>query len=51
MLGRNIGYKELENILNQLQAQLGIMHIVDLGQELYLVTFMSEEDQIFALME
>lgn len=48
MFGQKIGYKLLENQLNQMWAW---MHIVDLGQEFYLVTFTSEENYTFAIME
>ncbi|XP_058742270.1 uncharacterized protein LOC131614729 [Vicia villosa] len=51
MLGRRIGYKALENRLNQLWARNGCLSIVDLGQEYYLVTFTNKEDQYSALID
>lgn len=51
MLGRHIGYKALENRLHQMWDMRGIINIVDLGQDFFLVTFTSEEDQEFAILE
>lgn len=51
MLERRIAYKVLENRVHQMWARRGILNIVDLGHEYYLVTFTSKEDQAFALME
>ncbi|XP_058733900.1 uncharacterized protein LOC131605574 [Vicia villosa] len=51
MLGRHIEFKVLENRMQQMWAQKGIINIIDLGQEFFLVTFTSEEGQEFALME
>lgn len=41
MLRRIIGYKELENKIQQIWGKRGVLNIVDLGQEYYLVTFTS----------
>lgn len=51
MLGRQIGYKALENRLNQMWARNGVLSIVDLGQDYYLVTFTNAEDQYAILMD
>lgn len=51
MLGRGLRYKAFQNRLHQMWARRGIMNIVNLGQEYYLVTFTCEEDQKLALME
>ncbi|KAI5418987.1 hypothetical protein KIW84_043269 [Lathyrus oleraceus] len=51
MLGRRIDYKTLENILQQRRARRGVLNIVDLGKEYYLVTFSCEEDLYVSLME
>lgn len=42
MLGKRIGYKALEAKLQQLWARKGIINIVDLGQDFFLVTFTCE---------
>lgn len=51
MMGKRTGYKALESQLSQLWAKRGVLNIVDLGKEYYLVTFTNEEDQNLALME
>jgi hypothetical protein len=51
MLGRKIGFKALENRLQQMWARSGVINIVDLGQDYYLVTFTSAADQDTALTE
>lgn len=51
LLGETIGYRALENILNQIWVMRGILNIVDIGYNYFLVTFMNEEDQNIALME
>lgn len=51
MLERRIRYKALENRLQQMWARKGDLNNVDLGQEYYLVTFSSEEDHGFTLMD
>jgi hypothetical protein len=49
MLGRRIGYKALENRLKQMWVRAGIITIVDLGNDYFLVTLSSKEDQQRAL--
>lgn len=51
MFGRMIGFKALENRLQQIWDMRGMLSIVDLGQEFYLVTFTSEEDHDFYMLE
>ncbi|PNY13535.1 hypothetical protein L195_g010191 [Trifolium pratense] len=51
LLGRKIGYKALENRLKQLWVRRGVIQIVDLSHDFYLVTFTSLEDQCRALTE
>jgi hypothetical protein len=50
MLGRKIGYKALENRLKQMWVRSGVINIVDLGNDYFLVTFTSKEDQYHAMM-
>lgn len=45
MLDGHNRFKALETRLQQLWARKGIINIVDLGQEFFLVTFTCEEDQ------
>ncbi|GAU44437.1 hypothetical protein TSUD_129310 [Trifolium subterraneum] len=49
MLGRRIGYKALENRLKQMWVKAGVINIVYLGNDYFLVTFTSQEDQYRAL--
>lgn len=51
ILGRRICYKALENHLRHMWARRGVLNIIDLYQEYYLVTFRSQEGHYFALME
>ncbi|XP_058774782.1 uncharacterized protein LOC131649052 [Vicia villosa] len=51
MLGKRIGYKALENRLNQIWARHGTLSIVDLGNDYSTVSFTSDDDQYVALME
>lgn len=44
MLGRTIGYKALENRLHHMWEKRGVLNIIDLGKEYYLVSFNSEKD-------
>ncbi|KAK7250703.1 hypothetical protein RIF29_33302 [Crotalaria pallida] len=44
MLGRKIGYKALENRLKQLWVRRGVIDIIDLGYDYFLVKFSNEED-------
>lgn len=50
-VGEAFGFKALENKLQLLWARKRIINIVDLGQDFYLATFTSEDDQKFALLE
>ncbi|KAK2456904.1 hypothetical protein QL285_004229 [Trifolium repens] len=50
LLGRRIGYKALETRLKQMWVKKGIIHIIDLGNEYYLVTFSHEFDHDTALL-
>lgn len=49
LLGRKIGFKALENRLNQLWVKAGVITIIDLGNDFFLVTFTSEKDRDHAL--
>lgn len=49
LLGRRIGFKALENSLNQLWVQKGMMTVIDLGCEFFLVYLSSQEDYNRAL--
>jgi hypothetical protein len=51
LLGRKIGYKALENQLKQMWVRRGVIQIVDLSHDFYLVTFTSSEDQYRAIAE
>ncbi|KAK2359720.1 zinc ion binding / nucleic acid binding protein [Trifolium repens] len=48
LLGRKIGFKPLETRLKQLWVRQGVINIVDLGYDYFLVTFTSEEDHTTA---
>ncbi|KAI5433382.1 hypothetical protein KIW84_020598 [Lathyrus oleraceus] len=45
------GYECPQFMLQQLWARMGVLSIVDLGQDYYLVAFSSEEDHQTTLME
>ncbi|XP_058768963.1 uncharacterized protein LOC131642759 [Vicia villosa] len=49
LLGRRIGYKALENRLNQMWVRKGVINIIDLSNNYYLVAFSNEEDKREAL--
>ncbi|KAK2399216.1 zinc ion binding / nucleic acid binding protein [Trifolium repens] len=49
LLGRRIGYKALETRLKQMWVKKGIINIIDLGNDYYLVTFSNELDHATAL--
>ncbi|XP_058742315.1 uncharacterized protein LOC131614777 [Vicia villosa] len=51
LLGRKIGYKALENQLQQMWVRKGIIRIVDLGHDYYLVCFTHEEDKNAAMSD
>ncbi|KAK2387120.1 zinc ion binding / nucleic acid binding protein [Trifolium repens] len=50
LLGRRIGYKALETRLKQMWVKKGIINIIDLGNDYYLVTFSHEFDHETALL-
>ncbi|XP_058760028.1 uncharacterized protein LOC131633324 [Vicia villosa] len=45
LLGRKIGYKALETRLKQMWVRKGIINIIDLSHDYYLVAFTHEEDK------
>jgi hypothetical protein len=49
LFGRRIGYKALENRLKQMWVRKGVISIIDLGKEYFLVYFSNEEDYNKAL--
>jgi hypothetical protein len=49
LFGRRIGYKALENRLKQMWVRKGVITIIDLGKEYFLVYFSNEEDYAKAL--
>ncbi|XP_058758009.1 uncharacterized protein LOC131631237 [Vicia villosa] len=51
LLGRKIGYKALENRLQQMWVRKGIIRIIDLGHDYYLVCFTHEEDKNAAMAD
>ncbi|PNX92703.1 hypothetical protein L195_g015844 [Trifolium pratense] len=51
LLGRRIGYKALETRLKQMWVKKGVISIIDLGNDYYLVAFTHEDDQYAALMD
>ncbi|PNX84577.1 hypothetical protein L195_g040639, partial [Trifolium pratense] len=51
LLGRRIGYKALETRLKQMWVRKGVINIIDLSNDYYLVTFSHEDDQYAALMD
>jgi hypothetical protein len=51
LLGRRIGYKALETRLKQMWVRRGVINIIDLSNDYYLVAFSHEEDQYSALMD
>jgi hypothetical protein len=51
LLGRKIGYKALETRLKHMWVRKGVINIIDLGNDYYLVAFSHSEDQYAALME
>ncbi|XP_058733249.1 uncharacterized protein At4g02000-like [Vicia villosa] len=50
LLGRRIGYKALETRLKQMWVKKGIINIIDLTNDYYLVTFTHDQDHMMALM-
>jgi hypothetical protein len=51
LMGRRIGYKALETRLKQMWVRKGVINIIDLGKEYYLVYFSNEEDYTKSLEE
>ncbi|WJX42021.1 hypothetical protein P8452_29302 [Trifolium repens] len=51
LLGRRISYKALETRLKQMWVRKGVINIIDLSNDYYLVAFSNEEDQYAALMD
>jgi hypothetical protein len=51
LLGRRIGYKALETRLQQMWVRKGVINIIDLSNDCYLVAFSHEDDQYSALMD
>lgn len=51
LLGRKIGYKALETRLKQLWVRHGIINVIDLGNDYFLVDFSSSDDLNHALTE
>ncbi|XP_058726091.1 uncharacterized protein LOC131597407 [Vicia villosa] len=49
LLGRRIGYKALENRLNQMRVRKGVINIIDLSNDYYLVAFSHEDDKTAAM--
>ncbi|XP_058727196.1 uncharacterized protein LOC131598631 [Vicia villosa] len=49
LLGRKIGYKALETRLNQMWVRKGVISIIDLSNDYYLVAFSHEDDKKAAL--
>jgi hypothetical protein len=49
LMGRRIGYKALETRLKQIWVRKGVISIIDLGYEYFLVDFTNEEDYTKAL--
>ncbi|XP_058786104.1 uncharacterized protein LOC131660794 [Vicia villosa] len=49
LLGRKIGYKALENRLNQMWVRKGVISIIDLSNDYYLVAFSHEDDKKVAI--
>jgi hypothetical protein len=51
LLGRRIGYKALETRLKQMWVRKGVINIIDLGNDYYLVAFTHEEDKNAAMSD
>lgn len=51
LLGRKIGYKAIENRLQQMWVRKGALSLVDLGNEYFLVYLSHDEDQKKALTD
>ncbi|XP_058775627.1 uncharacterized protein LOC131649904 [Vicia villosa] len=51
LLGRKIGYKALETRLKQMWVRKGVINIIDLSHDYYLVAFTHEDDKNAALAD
>ncbi|GAU51239.1 hypothetical protein TSUD_129860 [Trifolium subterraneum] len=51
LLGRRIGFKALETRLKQMWVRKGVISIIDLRNDYYLVAFSHEDDQYAMLMD
>lgn len=51
LLGRKIRFKVLENRLKQIWVRKGIIHMIDVGNDFFLVLFSHPEDKAKAQME
>lgn len=51
LLGHRIGFKTLETQLKGLWVKKGIITVIDLGNDYFLVNFSHKDDQIYALTE
>jgi hypothetical protein len=49
LMGRRVGYKALETRLKQMWVRKGVITIIDLNHDYFLVNFTSKEDQYRAL--
>lgn len=45
LLGRKIGYKAIETHLKQMWMKHGVINIIDLSNDYYLIAFTHEEDK------
>lgn len=45
LLGRKIGYKALELRLKQMWVRNGVINIIDIGNDYFLVPFSHEDDK------
>lgn len=51
LLGREIRYKALETRLEQMWVRRGIINIIDLGNEYFLIAFSYDDDKNVALKD
>lgn len=51
LLGKQVGFKILEHRLQQLWARMGVINLIDLGNEFFMVNFISQIDKDHALNE
>lgn len=50
-LGRKIGFKALKTRLNKLQAKEGVISLLSIGHDFFLVKFSNKNDMDFALIK